>query len=367
MRTSMQSALDATALMLAKDTTLSGEQYTTKGTNYFNANFAHPEVQNVAVTVASSPAGGGTSLSLSATGAIQTTFLGAMGFSTLALSVHSSVFALADGLGCVLSLDPNASGAITDQGSTSVVLNSCSLYDNSIDASALTVGGSARLSALSIGVVGGISGTDNIITMQGIKTGIGPVADPYVHDSFPTFSGCKETNYTGRQTETIDPGVYCGGMSINANGNITLNPGIYYLDGGSFSVNGGGTIKGDGVTLVFTKKTSNSWATASINGNATVNLTPPRSGLTAGIVMFGDRSIPVGTTFRFNGGANQYLGGAIYIPTGAVSFSGGAATGASCTQVIGNTVSFVGNSSLAINCSGYNTRPFSPTVIKITS
>src|SRR5882672_9337582 len=71
MRTSMQSALDATALMLAKDTTLSGEQYTTKGTNYFNANFAHPEVQNVAVTVASSPAGGGTSLSLSATGAIQ--------------------------------------------------------------------------------------------------------------------------------------------------------------------------------------------------------------------------------------------------------------------------------------------------------
>src|SRR4030081_2721756 len=36
--------------------------------------------------------------------------------------------------------------------------------------------------------------------------------------------------------------------------------------------------------------------------SATVNLTPPISGSTAGIVVFGDRRIPVGTAFKFNGG-----------------------------------------------------------------
>jgi hypothetical protein len=121
------------------------------------------------------------------------------------------------------------------------------------------------------------------------------------------------------------------------------------------------------VTLVFTKKNSNDWATATINGDATVMLTPPLFGPTAGIVIFGDRSIPLGSTFKFNGGASQYFGGAIYVPTAAITFAGGAGTSTSCTQIIGNTITFVGNSSLAVNCSNYKTKPFSVTVLKLTS
>jgi hypothetical protein len=83
-------------------------------------------------------------------------------------------------------------------------------------------------------------------------------------------------------------------------------------------------------------------------------------------VIFGDRKMPAGNTFKFNGGANQYFGGAIYVPTGAITFAGGAGSSTSCTQVIGDTVTFVGNSSLAINCSNYETEPFSPTVLKLT-
>jgi hypothetical protein len=241
------------------------------------------------------------------------------------------------------------------------------LYDNSNSSTALTVGGSATLSALSIGVVGGVSGNAGITTTQGIRTGIGPVADPYASYSFPNFFDCSQQKFTAKSTVTIDPGVYCDGISLNAGANVTLNPGIYYIDGGGLSVNGGATITGSGVTLVFTKKTASSWPTVTINGNATVNLTPPKSGPTAGIVIFGDRNIPVGTTFKFNGGANQYLGGAIYVPTGTINFAGGAGTSTSCTQIIGNTVTFVGNSSLAINCSNYETRPFSPLVLKLTS
>jgi hypothetical protein len=126
-------------------------------------------------------------------------------------------------------------------------------------------------------------------------------------------------------------------------------------------------VNGSGVTLVFTSSNGNNWATVTINGNANVNLTPMTYGPTRGIVIFADRNMPHGTTFKFNGGANQYFAGAIYVPTGAVNFSGGANTATSCTQVIGDTVTFTGNSNLAIDCSQYNTRPFSTKVMRVAS
>jgi hypothetical protein len=83
--------------------------------------------------------------------------------------------------------------------------------------------------------------------------------------------------------------------------------------------------------------------------------------------MFGDRNMPVGTDFKFNGGATQYLGGAVYLPKGAIDFSGGMSTSTSCTQIIGDTINFSGNSALALNCKNYGTRPFSPLMVKLIS
>ena len=155
-------------------------------------------------------------------------------------------------------------------------------------------------------------------------------------------------------------------MKLNAGANVTLASGIYYLDGGDLNVNGGATLTGSGVTLVFTSQNRSGFATASINGNATINLTPPKTGGTGGMVIFGDRRMPTGTAFTFNGGATQYLGGAIYLPKAAVSFSGGANASTNCTQLIGNTVTFTGNSGFALNCNNYGTKPFSPQVLRLT-
>ena len=230
-----------------------------------------------------------------------------MGYSNLNLAVQSNALSNTDGLGCVLSLDLHTSGATTGQGSTSVVLNGCSLYDNSDSTTALTVGGSAQITALSVGVVGNLTGASNITTTQGIKTGIGAVADPYANASFPAFSGCTTQNFTAKDTVTIGPGVYCGGMKMNAGANVTLNAGIYYFDGGDLTVNGGATMTGSDVTLVFTSQNRNGFGTVQINGNATISLTAPKTGATAGIVVFGDRRIPTGTAFKFNGWGNSIL------------------------------------------------------------
>lgn len=265
------------------------------------------------------------------------------------------------GKGCVVALSSSSSGAVTAQGSSSIALNGCSLYDNSSSGSALSIGGSASFSALSVGVVGGVSGTSQITTTQGITTGAQPAADPYAGSSYPRYSGCDQTNFTAKSTATINPGVYCGGMALNAGANVTLNPGVYYLDQGSLSVNGGATLSGAGVTLVFTSSSGSDYATATINGGATINLTAPSSGALAGIVIFGDRNMPTGASFKFNGGASQVFGGALYVPKAAVSFAGGSGTGTDCTQLVADTVSFVGNSNFAVNCSSFGTKPLGST------
>jgi Flp pilus assembly protein TadG len=276
------------------------------------------------------------------------------------------------GTGCVVALNTSASGAVTSQGSSRVVLDQCSLASNSTSSSALTIGGSAQITALSVSVKGGISGpTSQIITPPGGITTGSSIADPYAGISYPPVPNrCDKTGFVSKTTETVAPArqagdpsapvpplyVLCGGMTLNAGANVTLNPGIYYLvesdqnHPGVLSVQGGATLTGSGVTLVFTSRDGRTYGTTKINGGATINLTAPTSGATAGIVIFGDRNMPVSTSFQFNGGASQIFNGAIYVPKGTVTFAGGSGTSNACTQLVADTVTFTGNSNFKIGC-----------------
>ncbi len=284
-------------------------------------------------------------------------FSAIMGSGKVIVAARSVAMSGINGLGCVLALDPSASGSATIQGSAAVALTGCSLFNNSNSSSAITASGSSTTAAYSVGVVGGISGITSITASHGIATGQSPIRDPYGSASSGSFSGCDHTKMSVKNTVTLSPGVYCNGLSLNAGANVTLQPGIYYIDQGSFSVNGGATITGNGVTIVFTSSTGSNYATATINGGATVNITAPTDGPTAGIAIFGDRNMPTGSSFKFNGGASQIFTGAIYVPKGAVQYAGGANTSKACTQLVGDTITFTGNANFAINCTGNGTKP----------
>jgi len=226
------------------------------------------------------------------------------------------------GTGCVLSLNLTASGGVTSKGTSDVDLDQCSVYDDSNNSSALVNGGSATIDALSVNVVGQISGGSGITTTQGVNVGISPIADPYADVVMPTPGGCDYNNKTYKTTVTITPGVYCNGIQLNAGAVVTMTPGIYFIDRGSLQMAGGSTLQGTGVTIIFTSSTGNNYADATINGGATLAITAPTTGPTAGLAIFGDRNMPTGTTFKFNGGSNQYFAGALYMPTGAIQMFG---------------------------------------------
>ena len=269
------------------------------------------------------------------------------------------------GTGCVLSLNPTAAGGVTSKGTTGVSLNQCSVYDDSNDTSALINGGSATIDALSVNVVGQISGGSGITATQGVNVGISPIPDPYANVVMPTPTGCDYNNKTYKTNVTIDPGTYCNGIQLNAGAVVTMNPGVYIIDRGSLQMAGGSTLQGTGVTIILTSSTGSNYADATINGGATLAITAPSTGPTAGIAIFGDRNMPTSTTFKFNGGDTQVIGGAVYVPHGTLQYAGGNNADTNCTQVIGDTVTFVGNSLLKINCSGYGTRPIGTAVASL--
>ena len=266
-----------------------------------------------------------------------------------------------NGNGCVVALNKSASNAGVTQGTSDVALTGCSLYVDSSASTAMSVSGSGTLSAQDVYVTGGISGRDKITTTGSTVTGATPIADPYSGTKMGSFSGCDFNNKSVKNTATLNPGVYCGGLSLNAGANVTLKPGVYYIDQGSLSVNGGATLTGTGVTLVFTSSTGSNYATATINGGATVSLSAPTSGPYSGIVAFGDRNMPAGAVFKFNGGSSQVFTGALDLPSAAVQFAGGSNTSKACTQLVADTVTFTGNSQFAINCTGTGTKPVGST------
>lgn len=253
---------------------------------------------------------------------------------------------------CLIALNATAAGAVTISGGVVVNLDNCDAHVNSSNTKALKASGGAALNAASAYIVGrsNLTGGAQINVTGNYQQNASPTSDPYASVTIPSFGGCDRTNYSTNRTVTLTPGVYCNGINVSSGGNVTLSPGVYYIDRGSFNVSGGGTVRGTGVTLVFTSSTGFNYPTVSISGSSILQLSAPTSGNFAGIAFYGDRNMPVGTTFTFSGGTSQNIAGALYLPRGKITWSGGSSAYMGCTRVIGDTIVFSGQASLGAQC-----------------
>jgi Flp pilus assembly protein TadG len=92
LRTAMQSAVDATALMISKEASgLTAAQITTKAQTYFNALFTYPEVSGVTFTaVYTANSGSGASVKVDATGSMPTDFMKFGNINNVAINASST-------------------------------------------------------------------------------------------------------------------------------------------------------------------------------------------------------------------------------------------------------------------------------------
>lgn len=253
---------------------------------------------------------------------------------------------------CVVAL-ANSGIGVNVKGGGAVVSPNCGVYANSTSSKAVNVVGGGSITTNNVSAVGGTntSGGGTINATGGITTGATPLADPYGSVAMPTFSGCTQTNFQlNNAVQTINPGVYCGGIKLVSTANLTMNPGVYFIDRGDFDASAQSNITANGVTIVMTSSTGSNFGTVTLNAGLTANMSAPTSGTTAGILFFGDRASS-GKNEKFTGGATQVLSGVLYFPTNDVEYNGqSGVAGNPCFQIVSNTVTFTGGSLLGNGC-----------------
>ena len=161
-----------------------------------------------------------------------------------------------------------------------------------------------------------------------------------------------------KATVTLDPGRYCGGLWISAS-TVTLNPGLYIIDGGDFIIDGGSSVTGAGVTFVLTATDPANIGNLTIAGGTTSDLSAPTNEADpyAGVLVYQDRLATSFSTKKVKGvtvlnqnsilgGASTDLQGSIYFPSQEIRYAGGAGSADGCTQVIGRKVTFAGNANI---------------------
>lgn len=239
--------------------------------------------------------------------------------------------------GCVITLDPHASGAISMNGTTNLT-SGCGVFDNSDAPDAINVVGGGTITTTGTAktqVVGDWSGSGNINPPP--QTHVLPEGDPFAEMDPPPVGACSGTNVNlgSHDTRHIGPGTYCYGFNLSAQSSLTLDPGVYVVRNG-ISLGAQTSMTGTGVTIYIQSGGVN------MSGGATVGLTAPSSGQWQGILFYQDRHDTTASTLV--GGTNQLMNGVLYFPAAHLNYTGGSGTSATATTIVANTLTLVGNS-----------------------
>jgi len=272
--------------------------------------------------------------------------------------------------GCIWTLDKESSVSFQVQGeNTEVIAEDCNIYVSSAsDNCAFQAAGNSTVTANSIAVVGEacvegsgtyvdntpVSGVDVVPASSNPYTGL--VGQDDLPSPWPP--DCDYTDTRISTDNTLDPGVYCGGIRISSSGlTVNFNPGLYVLYNGGFRVHAGGaTLLGSNLTFYNTGDTD--YGSIVINANAGTTLTATNT--LAGDSMSGadpqeiDRVLfwqdPNNTMdATFNGNSETLMEGAFLFPEADIKFTGGNSTETGYAVIVAQNVKFAGSATFHIS------------------
>ncbi len=266
------------------------------------------------------------------------------------------------GTACIIGLDPSAANTVQMLNNATLPDPVCGVASNSSSASGLSLSNNAALSGPALSH-GGIALSVNAQLLGNPNlSNAAPLPDPYAGRDAGTPPVCTTQNGTGsnNSSRTLRPdttvggvGVarFCSGLNFTNNFQATFEPGVYFIDS-QLVFGNNAVIRGTNVTLVV-----NGNYAINIGNNASLDLSAPVSGPTAGLVFFGGRTATPTVTQTFANNTVFNLTGAIYFPNQIINFNNNATTAVSggCTQVIGRMVRISNNVHIRANCAGTGT------------
>ncbi|HEX9200215.1 MAG TPA: Tad domain-containing protein [Acidobacteriaceae bacterium] len=246
--------------------------------------------------------------------------------------------------GCIYTLDPSGID-IGLSGSGDLNMPDCGIVVDSASSNAVSLSNNAHMTAQSIGIVGGYSGAAANYSPLPI-TGIPPAADPLASRvSAPSFaiSSCvSDPHPTGTVTMgPTDPTVpVCyNGLTMSGSGTITLEPGLYIINGGLSSSGSVNVVldpaalaanPGAGVTFYLAQPNGS----VSLTGSGALNVSAPNDSLAPagtppspydGILFYEDARDT--NTMKVSGSNSSTIYGIFYAPSASLTLTGSTGTG----------------------------------------
>lgn len=246
----------------------------------------------------------------------------------------------------ILVLDPSSSASADGTGGGNFTTTANFIVDSN-SPSALTTSGGGTMSAPEFDITGGYSGGG----LSGkINTGVTPTPDPLAYLPQPDPS-TMPIQHTGKLTlsngsTTLQPGVYKGGISVSGQANLTLSPGIYYMDGGGFSFSGQGSLIAPGVMIYNEPQNTNDIVSITGSGKGAINVTPPSTGIYQGISIFQDRNFA--TNMDIGGNGNFSFLGTFYAARANLKISGSGPNNYIGSQYISWNLNLSGNGNVVV-------------------
>ncbi len=313
-----------------------------------------------------------------------------------ASQMSACILSLAEGYPNEPEICANNATGIIFQGSLDLNLSSCTVHSNDSCGPSYDFNGNPTIEADCLTYSGGleigvdpISGDSSNLTLNNCDDPIcaDVVSNPYASVYVPASLGAcisdpdgepDPADPTNPDKRIFSPGYYCdtdpspsvGGIELlGSTGQVnTLNPGVYFIEGG-VRINGASLI-GDKVTLVMV----DSEGTFDFNGNGDLSLIAPTysdifdaslspgfdlisdqgsnpdshnwAGLALYITMTTDLGDSNPCSNKINGTSYMQISGAIYAPNTCITFTGNNSSGGAddpCFQLIAGNITLAGN------------------------
>jgi len=390
-RMNVQSAADAAAMGALRELELGNTNtIATAGQNDAALNGYTNGVGNTMVAINSPPLSGsyiGDSHAVEAviSRTIPTFFMMIVGANSLQISARAvgrTTSSSGSIGGCVFGLDPSARRAVQIAGAPSVTV-ACSVLVNSNDNEAFEMEGSETLhlgSHAKVGVYGGWQLNGQSVIDDAFNKPTDPVqisarlSDPLAAVPVPPAGPVRSSssvNYDMNNkptNNTLQPGVYCGGLTVNNTGGVkfTMAAGTYIMAGGGLRFQSQARIDATaGVTIYNTSASAShmwgcsdtsSYAPVAIDGQANLTMKAPVSGPLTGIAFFEDRDTavtgnnPTAKPNKIVGGASTVIDGALYFKNTQLQYSG-ANSSTGYMVIVADMVQISGNSTFGNNYS----------------
>jgi hypothetical protein len=262
---------------------------------------------------------------------------------------------------CVVALQGLSNGVTTTNdiplsNGTTVTTSNCATRS---DASISITGGATVNGNVYAGGQISISNGGSIAKGDTGTANAGQIPDPFASDtavqnaltSAASATGSAVNCTTGGVNCTISPGSYTG-ITVSNGDTLTLNPGLYTVNGAVNFAGGGLKVNPGGVTIVSTGAVTIANG-VSVTGFSAATNSSATNGAIAGVLLA--TSASGSSAVQFAGGTNFAFTGLIYVPNGTFNVSNGVANNSSgCAEVVAADVTLAGGSTFASNCSSYS-------------